>query len=241
MKKILICFLTISILMMVCSCGEEQNSNIDNSINEQTQNNQESNNANTNKVTTIDDTQNITVESLRKAKETPSNDFEYEKVDGGISITRYSGQDKMVNVPDSIDGNSVVSIGDYAFANNEVLQAVKISDSVKVIEEQAFGNCTNLKILLCGSALETIEKYAFNHCSSLSTVELNDGLINMNRLCFGSTAFTEIVIPSSVETMDYPFYADAGEKIVVIGESGSRAESYATELGADYGLEFKAK
>lgn len=241
MKRVLICLLALLTLTMVCACGKEQKNNISNSGNNLIEENQESCNDSTVEDIAVGEDQSITIEELKSAKETAVSDFEYEKVEDGMSITRYIGRDKVVVIPENIDGEKVVIIGEAAFANNETLQAVRISDSVKLIEEQAFGHCTALKILICGDALETLDKHAFNYCISLSTVELNEGLVNMNRLCFGGSTFKEISIPSSVQYMDFPFYGSFEEKTVVIVESGSYAETYAEEFGENHGWDVRVK
>lgn len=242
MKKILICFLALVTLVLATSCkNEELNNNIDDIENNKPENNQSVNYDKASEDSTEKDVSNLSLEDLKAMDETAESDFEYEKVDGGISITGYLGKDAIVVLPDRIDNENVVEIGDYAFANNNILQAIRISDSIKIIEEHAFENCTELKALLCGSSLETIDSFAFSSCPALNTVELNEGLLNLNRSCFGMPTFREIFVPSSVIYMDVPFLALNGDKITVISEAGSYVESQITEWGERYGLEFKAK
>jgi len=54
---------------------------------------------------------------VKNAPVTDASKFEYEEVEGGISITDYTGDDEIVVIPEIIDGQKVVEIGSSAFAN----------------------------------------------------------------------------------------------------------------------------
>ena len=73
-------------------------------------------------------------------------DFEYEYTEDntGIVITKYSGTDADVTVPESIEDLPVVEIGDSAFEGNSYLECIDLPDTVAVIGVRAFANCTNL-------------------------------------------------------------------------------------------------
>ena len=51
--------------------------------------------------------------------ETVRKSYEYEDADGGITITRYIGQDTAITIPGNVDGVPVVGIGEYAFSGSE--------------------------------------------------------------------------------------------------------------------------
>ena len=72
--------------------------------------------------------------------------FEFEEVEGGVKITKYTGNENIVVIPEKIDGKAVVMLGEISFANSTV-RAVKIPDSVSFIEKGAFANCSNLATL----------------------------------------------------------------------------------------------
>ena len=46
--------------------------------------------------------------------------FEYKKIDGGISITNYFGEDKHLVIPEEIDGLSVIEIDNYALIHKNI-------------------------------------------------------------------------------------------------------------------------
>lgn len=174
----------------------------------------------------------ITVEAVKNAAESKGTDFEYEEVEGGISITDYNGTDEIVVIPEMIDGYTVVEIGEAAFGNNEEIKGVRLPDTAKILAENAFCNCYNLQVAVCGVNLERIEGYAFAMCD-LRYVELNDGLQYLGVMCFSmDTSMKEIYIPSSV-TEIYETFLER-ENITIITEAGSAAEQYAIEKSINY-------
>lgn len=180
----------------------------------------------------------LTVEAVKRAKETPASEFEYEDVEGGVAITGYNGKAEIVVIPEKINGKDVVEIGKKAFANNINIKAVKVTGAVEKIEEQAFSTCTELEILLTGSSLKIIEKYAFLGCANLKCIELNEGLETMGYGCFSMLPLIdEIYIPSTTKNFLAPFIGTHNNVITIMAEEGSPAQQFATENG----YKFQAK
>ena len=97
-------------------------------------------------------------------------------------LYRYTGSDKDVRIPESIDGYDVLKIAEYcfygddidevaipgtvasieqnAFADSEKLEKAYISDSVTAIADNAFDNCQNLTIY-CSE-----KSYVYNYAKS---------------------------------------------------------------------------
>jgi len=181
----------------------------------------------------------LTVDAVKRAKETPASEFEYEDVEGGVAITGYNGKAEIVVIPEKINGKYVVEIGEYAFANNDIVKAVKIAGTVTKIGSRGFQNCLEMNIFICGNNLKIIEEYAISGCRKLNTVILNEGVETLEMSCMFATDLKEIEIPSSVKTLDYPF-SESNEfkaKFTIIAEEGSPAQRFATENG----YKFQAK
>ena len=68
-------------------------------------------------------------------------------------------------------GDSVYSIGDYAFYECDSLISVEIPDSVTTIGWGAFYFCTNLTIVVIGDGVTTIGDFAFVGCIRLTSVK----------------------------------------------------------------------
>ena len=238
MKRIIALVLMIVMLVTLVACGKDKDKPNNDGTN--TGNDITSSTNNDNKDNDIVNV-SITIDSVKNAKETDASLFEYEDVEGGISITKYNGSDEIVSVPNSIDDKSVVSIGASAFVNCSTVIGLKLADSVVTVEEKAFLNCKSMKVLVTGTALRTISTYGFGNCTSLTDVELNDGLQELKRSSFGFTNIKKIEIPSSVTVIESPFTKQTDGKLIVVGEVGSSIEQYVNEKGAEYNIEFQAK
>lgn len=83
-------------------------------------------------------------------------------------------QDSILNIPSSIDGVKVKTIGEYAFYQNSFINELTIPSGVEVIEESAFDQCINLsKVTFAdGIKLREIGKQAFWYCEKISTLNI---------------------------------------------------------------------
>lgn len=76
-------------------------------------------------------------------------DWDYQVLDDGtVEITGYAGSDKVVMIPDTIEGKKVSSIGDWAFSDCSSLTSIEIPSGVTSIGENAFDYCDEL-IIIC--------------------------------------------------------------------------------------------
>lgn len=80
-----------------------------------------------------------------------------------IEITKYIGEDSIVEIPEKINGYTVRSIGNFAFENNEKITSVNISDPVRYIGKSAFLNCKNLKDITTPASISFIGSYAMGY------------------------------------------------------------------------------
>ena len=72
-------------------------------------------------------------------------------------------------------GNSVKSIGDYAFLGCFGLTSVTIGNSVTSIGDQAFSECYGLSSVTIPNSVKSIGKAAFSHCYGLTSIVVEDG------------------------------------------------------------------
>ena len=73
-----------------------------------------------------------------------SGDFEYSVDSGNVRITRYIGSGGPVDIPATIDGKPVTSIGELAFQQCSGITSINIPNSVTSIGVNVFYNCTGL-------------------------------------------------------------------------------------------------
>ena len=69
-----------------------------------------------------------------------------------------------------IIGDSVTTIGEYAFYDCGHLTSVTIPNSVTTIGSEAFSDCTNLQKVNIGNSVKTIGEFAFNKCTNITQI-----------------------------------------------------------------------
>ena len=125
--------------------------------------------------------------------------FSYTEGEDGITLTKYNGNVSALNIPSTLDGHTVVGLGDYLFRGNQSLRMVVVPDTVKTIGNYVFQDCTNLQSVILPDGLESLGYYAFEDCSSLQAIKIPNGLEVISGNTFANCkSLTEVVIPDSI-------------------------------------------
>ena len=106
--------------------------------------------------------------------------------DGTVTLTRYSGTDTDIVIPQSIDGKMVTSIGDSAFHICSGLTSISIPEGVTSIGDRAFEDCSGLTSISIPEGVTSIEFLAFSGCSGLTSITIPKGVTSI-----GGGAFSE--------------------------------------------------
>ncbi len=132
--------------------------------------------------------------------------------------------------------NSVTIIGNGAFAYCTSLTNIIIPNSVTTIEENAFMRCSGLESITIPNSVTTIGYCAFSDCISLTSITIPNSITSIPSLmCYNCTSLRDITIPSSVESIGSNAFTNHPDYLIMYGNTGSYAESYASE----YGITFK--
>ncbi|MCD7959048.1 MAG: leucine-rich repeat domain-containing protein [Ruminococcus sp.] len=144
-----------------------------------------------------------------------------------VEVTSCDTSATNVSIMPSIDGYTVVSIGEEAFANCENLQSMTIPSSVTEIEEAAFYGCTALTSVTVPDSVTEIPDGCFFDCTALTSITLGDETTSLGAMAFGyCTSLEEITLPDTLTTIgDQLFYYCIALESVEIPEN-------ITELGA---------
>ncbi len=138
--------------------------------------------------------------------------------DAKTELAFYMGSDASVEIP-----YGVLSIGQYAFSENENLVSVKIPSTVTSIGKSSFYSCDNLTSVTLNEGLNSIGNYAFAYCKNLSVLEVpysvteigSSAFANVPKVIYGGTATgspwgaTEFI--AGIEDGDFVF-ADSTKK-----------------------------
>ena len=74
------------------------------------------------------------------------NDVKYEPIDSNsCKVISYAGAESTLIIPETVEGMTVVEIGEEAFMDNTTLASIDLPDTITAIRARAFKNCTNLK------------------------------------------------------------------------------------------------
>ena len=99
-----------------------------------------------------------------------------------IAITGYSGSEKNVEIPASINGLPVESIETGAFSNCAKLTSITIPDSVTNIDDWAFGGCTGLTEITIPDSVTSIGDSAFYNTAWYENQP--DGLVYAGKVAY---------------------------------------------------------
>lgn len=83
-------------------------------------------------------------------------------------------------VPDVVDAQAVVRIGDSAFAGNSELKSITLPLLLTSIGNSAFFNCTGLTEIELPSHVASIEAYAFQQCNNLRRINIPYSVTNIS-------------------------------------------------------------
>jgi len=160
-----------------------------------------------------------------------SGEYTYTIEAGQATITRYTGSESHLTIPDRLDGYPVTAIGDEAFRECRDLTYVTIPDGVLTIGEYAFIWCENLAGVSIAGTVTDIGAGAFWGCSGLAAVTLPDSVTNIGDFAFfGCVGLTGAGIPASVTSIGLEAF-DGCDGLALTVISGSAAQQYARENG----------
>ncbi len=185
------------------------------------------------------------------------------KEDLTVKIDDYTGEEAILDIPDTIDGKPVTEISMGAFSGKQFLTRISIPDSVTVIGRGAFSSCENLTNAVLSENLTEIPASMFERCYSLRFIEIPEGVTVLRDRAFaGCLSLTGAVLPSTLTTIEevtfwscenlkmyvpetvtnissnqaigYEGYYDLMENFTMYCASNSAAEHYAQNAGINY-------
>ena len=158
------------------------------------------------------------------------DDLGYTTTDGEVTITNcnQAAAGELV-IPDTIEGNPVTRIGDFAFVNCTSLTSITIPDGVTSIGFAAFRGCSSLTSITIPDSVTSIGDYAFMRCSSLTSITIGAGVISIGDFAFYECSkLTSITIPDGVTSIGLrAFNGCTALTSITIGNSVTSIGGYA--------------
>ncbi|MBQ5334640.1 MAG: leucine-rich repeat domain-containing protein [Oscillospiraceae bacterium] len=174
-----------------------------------------------------------------------------ETAGGGVRITRYNWlNENEVILPDSIGGKPVTEIGHAAFQYCYA-DGITLPQSVLLIGDSAFAGCAYLKSVQIPQGCRYIGSSAFENCAALTEVTVPDSVTEIGGRAFADTPFREaqtdefvilgggvlcyyqgssarVTLPDSVKTVaPLAFFGNETLKAVTLPDSVQRIRSTA--------------
>ncbi len=131
-----------------------------------------------------------------------TGEFKYEYIEGDtIRITKYNPKNEMHDlvIPSVMNGNTVVEIGEEAFANISSVSSVAIPATVTKIGEEAFANCDRMVSVTIPASLTAMGTAVFYNCDLLETVNFTG---EEKLTAIGDSAFHMCVALRSIDLPD---------------------------------------
>ena len=178
----------------------------------------------------------------------PVSDFEYEINGDEVTITKYTGSDSDIAIPDTIEGKKVTKLSSNSentiFANQGTIKNVIIPDSVKTIGAYTFYSCRNLETVEIPNSVETIEDFAFQYCLGLLYINIPDSVTNIETGAFSHTGLSSIEIPNSVKNIGTAafYFNSVLERVTIhgsdtiIGDNAFRECNFLTDVTLSDGI-----
>ena len=131
-------------------------------------------------------------------------------------ITKYTGSQRIVIIPDTINDITVTGIGENVFKNNARMVTVSIPDTVTYIGSSAFEGCTNLVGVTIPDGVANVNSNTFYKCSNLKDVSFGENVTIIGNSAFSNCGSLEsIEIPDSVTEIGIWAFGNCSELVEV--------------------------
>jgi hypothetical protein len=114
-----------------------------------------------------------------------------------LMITKYTGSDTVIEIPESYKNYKVTVIGASVFNNSKITE-VTIPSSIKQIEDYAFSSCHSLTKVNLSEGLEILNNSVFFNCSELRESSFRVHSKKSDRELFRVRHLTMLFFPTAV-------------------------------------------
>lgn len=121
--------------------------------------------------------------------------------------------DKVIEVPETINGTEIQEIGDWCFIGNKTVEKIILPATVKKIDRYAFAHCPNLKEVIA-PGVEVCGIYAFSDCKNLINVEMPNLTIANTGMFKNCHSLETAKLGTLTEIDNHAFYGCENLKLV---------------------------
>lgn len=143
----------------------------------------------------------------------------------GSTLVKYRGTEERVTIPDTVE-----VVGESAFENNQKVQFVVISKSVKRLDAYVFWGCNNLEEVVLGKGLTAVDEYSFAGCTGLKQITIPENIQSIDAQAFaGCVNLTDIYIPATVTGIAEDAFLNC-DNVTIHADEGSVAAQFSQKL-----------
>jgi len=171
------------------------------------------------------------------AKLTTTDDFLYSINDNEVTIEAGVSGERLVEIPEYIEGYPVTKIAPFAFMNyGRCIDHMKVilPSTIKEIGKYAFHGCNSLRRIELPEGLEVLDSYAFNDSRTLGRIELPSTLKRVGDYAISKTALGTLIFNSDLRLSSTCFNSIYRIREVIFAEG---IETITGSLYAQYLLE----
>lgn len=120
-----------------------------------------------------------------------------------VTITGYTGDASVLEIPETIEDYTVTEIAISAFEGNTNLTSVVFPSGLKTIRSMVCQNCTNLTdVTFTSTNYLSFGTYVFNGCTSLKNVTFSSKISAIKEGTFADCTSLEVItLPSATTTI----------------------------------------
>lgn len=163
-------------------------------------------------------------DDLNEIKLSDEND-EYVYVDG--CLIRRSDNTLVLGLASAVIPETVISIGDYAFAYRKNLSEIAIPSSVTAIGSYAFANCENLKTIEVSESVKSIQSCVFKSCVSLTKATWRTLVSVPDSVFENCSALADVKLSNVAKIGERAFSGCIGLKEIILPQSLTEIGEYA--------------
>lgn len=148
--------------------------------------------------------------------------------DGSAQIDAWWPGDGVCEVPSTIDGRPVSTLGEGALLHLE-LAALRLPEGVMRLGEYALAGCLDLERIELPHSLRSVGEGAFSNCSSLEEVAIPDGAEELGAYAFANCSSLRVVtLPQTLRTIGRMAFDSCFDlESVTLPQGLARLESWA--------------
>ena len=154
------------------------------------------------------------------------NGIQYSVNNGEVTVEGFNYAGNVMKVPEKIDGMPVLYIAPQACRKNTAITELRLPKSIVSVGEYAFAECPNLvKVVISGGV--NIERSAFRGCKALIELSLPNSLESIDDFAFeGCTMLGKVKIPKNLSFIGTDAFAGC-ERVRFDVSGNNYAKEYA--------------